>query len=585
MRLPAHEGRRLLLLFIVSLLARLAAVGVALWMDVRPVNDEWGYRERAAGWAEIYADLASGRPAATAHWARAYEDGFQPPLHPMALGAVHALGAPLDLGGRLLDALLTALATPLVYRLTRRGADRRAATAAAVLHVIYPAFGFFARSLWAEPLFILLLLGAAERALAAHDTEGGRRFAAAAAAGLCMGLACLTRTAGLSFLLVLPFAYLGSGRGWAGRRRAAALMALVSLAVLVPWQAALQREEGRFVLLATSSGLNLAMGNNPYVGEAAGSTWTDPLANARLRADIALHAASRGLPPDRGAVDYALARIHDDPAEALRRAGDRLRLVASPDLFPVRGLLQVVERPVPIAVAGLYWALHVAAYLGLVYLILRGLLTGIGGGYAGTLALLAAAGLVGPALTVGFSRLHLPILALLLPVAGAAWARRREPMLHQRRAYLAGAMGLATWLAVSSLEPVIAHQLWPSRYYKPLVDAVAAAVGADPVYADQVVVSLEADGPKRLDLAPNPRRRVSLSRDGRRIATVHVFAADPGEAGRLGLSEPDGRALSVDPISRAHAWRWRDLGPDGLPGVRLRWQGGVPPAPADSPSQ
>lgn len=72
MRLPAHEGRRLLLLFIVSLLARLAAVGVALWMDVRPVNDEWGYRERAAGWAEIYADLASGRPAAAAHWARAY---------------------------------------------------------------------------------------------------------------------------------------------------------------------------------------------------------------------------------------------------------------------------------------------------------------------------------------------------------------------------------------------------------------------------------------------------------------------------------------------------------------------------------
>ena len=189
---------------------------------------------------------------------------------------------------------LTALATPLVYRLTRRIADRRAALAASALHVLYPTFSFFAHSLWAEPLFVLLLLGAAERVLAARDAEGGARRSAAVAAGVCVGLACLTRTAGIAFLLALPVAFLQGALG-TGRRRTAVSILVASLIVLVPWQVVLQREEGRPVLLATSSGLNFALGNNRYVDEGAGSTWTDLEANARLREDILRIAERRGL--------------------------------------------------------------------------------------------------------------------------------------------------------------------------------------------------------------------------------------------------------------------------------------------------
>lgn len=581
MRLPRSESRLLLLLFLVSLAARLAAVGATLWMDVRPVNDEWGYRDRGQGWAEVYRDLAAGDAPAAEHWEQAYGDGFQPPLHPMVLGAVGATGLPVDLGGRLLNALLTALATPLVYRLARHGADRRAATAASVLHLLYPTFNFFAHMLWAEPLFVLLLLGAAERALAARDAAAGRRLGRSVAAGLCLGLACLTRTAGVSFLLALPLLFAGTGRVRAGRVRAAVLMIAVAAAVIAPWQAALHREEGRFALLATSSGLNLAMGNNPHVADGAGSTWTDPAANARLRADIDRHAAARDLSPDRAAASYAHAHMQADPAAALRRVGDRIRLVAAPDLFPVRQMLQMACRPVPTAVAGLHWLMHVAAWWGLLYLILRGLLSGAGGGRAGFLAALAAAGFLGPALTVGFSRLHLPMLALLLPVAGAAWANRREAIPLLRRGWLAAAMGLAIWLAVSGVAEQIEHQLWPTRLYRPLVDGVAGIVGAAPVYAEQVVVRLGDDGPERLDLAPNPHRRASLSRDGWRMVTMHVFASDPGEAGQLELSTPGGLTVRIDPVSRAYAWRWRDLASEGLPGVRVRWQGGIPPSPAE----
>ncbi|MBU0743432.1 hypothetical protein KKA85_09520, partial [bacterium] len=165
MKAPRTDRRLLPILLLASLLLRLGGVGVALLMDVHPVNDEWGYSNRAHGWAAIYGDLLTGHRPDPAHWDRAYEDGFQPPLHPMALGAAYATGLAPGVAGRVLNALLTALATPLVFLLARRVAPRPAAIAAAGLHLLYPTFTFFAHSLWAEPLFVLLLLGAAERAL------------------------------------------------------------------------------------------------------------------------------------------------------------------------------------------------------------------------------------------------------------------------------------------------------------------------------------------------------------------------------------------------------------------------------------
>ena len=118
------DRRLLWLIFGVSLALRLGAVGVALLMDVHPVNDEWGYSQRAHGWASIYGDLFSGDVPTSAHWQQAYQNGFQPPLHPMALGAAFATGLSSGVSGRLLNALLTALATPVVFLLARRMADR-----------------------------------------------------------------------------------------------------------------------------------------------------------------------------------------------------------------------------------------------------------------------------------------------------------------------------------------------------------------------------------------------------------------------------------------------------------------------------
>lgn len=572
------DRRLLWLIFVVSLALRFGAVGVALLMDVHPVNDEWGYSQRAHGWAAIYGDLFSGDAPTSEHWQQAYQNGFQPPLHPMALGAAFATGLSSGVSGRLLSALLTALATPLVFLLTRRMAGRGAALAAAVLHIIYPTFTFFAHSLWAEPLFILLLLGAVERAMAAREADGRRRLFLAVAAGACAGLLCLTRTAGLAFMIVLPVAYLGERGHWHGRKRAAVLMLAVAVTVIAPWQMALHREEGRHAVLATSSGLNLAMGNNPFVNEACGSTWTDLAANIELLDDMARFAAENGIQPGYEGFDYALAQIHADPAEAVRRVGDRLRLVWSADLFPVRQMLQAVCRPVPNGLAGLHWLCYFVAYLALMVLIVRGLLARSGVRHQGLILIMVTAGLLGPAATVGFSRLHLPLFALLLPLAGVAWARRHDPVPISRRVLMSLTMGLVAWMATTSLEPVIEHQLAPSAWYRPLVSRVAHAVGAEATFADQVIVTIDPDGPEALRIAANPQRVVTITQDVESVATVHMFGSDSRTRARLVLQPlPGDTDVLIDPISSDHGWRWRDLGGEGLPGVRLRWQGGVSP--------
>ncbi len=568
------------MLCLASLLLRLGAVGVALLMDVHPVNDEWGYTDRAHGWAAIYGDLFTGHRPDPAHWDRAYADGFQPPLHPMALGAAFATGLTPGVVGRALGALLTALATPLVFVLARRVTSRTGAITAAVLHLFYPTFTFFAHSLWAEPLFVLLLLGAAERALAAREADGRRRLRRAAVAGLCAGALCLTRSAGLAFILVLPLAFLGSRRLWSERSPAAILMLAVSLAVIAPWQTALQHEEGRPVLLATSSGLNLAMGNNRFVGPGCGSTWTDASANTMLLEDMDRYAAARDLDPRRVGVAYAIDHLRADPAAAVRRAGDRLRLVWSADLFPVRQVLQAVCRPLPNGLAGLHWAFYFVCYLVMMSLIIRGLFTDSGLHNVGFLLAVVAAGLVGPAVAVGFSRLHLPLMALMLPVAGAAWARRRDTIPVRRRLAMALTMGLVAWLATSSLKPVIEHQLAPSAWYRPLVTFVAVAFDADAAFADQVLVSVDPEGPTEVGIVPNPDRETVVRAADGPAATVHVYGREPGLRARLVLQPRPGETdVVVDPISAAHAWRWRSLDDLGLPGVRIRWQGGVPATP------
>jgi 4-amino-4-deoxy-L-arabinose transferase-like glycosyltransferase len=562
---PSAGRRTTLTVLLGSLLVQLAAVALMTVLDAHPVYDEYLYDRRADGWAALLGD-----PGSAEHRATVYDDGFQPPLHPLLLGLVRATGLPGPLSGRVLSALWTALATLFVYRITRRLAGETAARFAAGLHAFYPTVVFFAASLWAEPLYVLLLLAAVDAALAARTG----RLRPAALCGLALGGLLLTRSAGLPYLIVLPLALLGPPRCWPGRRRAALLVVAVAVLTTLPWEVALWRNEGRPHLLATSAGFNLALGNNPHVVPGAGSTWLDPVARADLEREI--DRVQREWRTDRPAawLIYALDRIEENPRLALRRAVDRLRLLGSADLFPLRHVLQATVRPLSPWLAGVLWAGGFLCYLVWACLVLRGVFLG-GLEHGRFLLLLAAAGAVGPMLTVSFARLHLPLLVLLLPFAGLALARFRERIPLRRRVGLAASAGLVAWAAATSLPIQIERQLAPSAWYRTVVGPVARAVGAEPRYGDQVLVSGSG---RPLLLEGGPGETIRLGPSG--SETLHVFTGEPHTRGRLILSTRDGlRNVVIDPLDASMWWEWKQLAEHGLPVWKVRWQGGAPASP------
>lgn len=550
--------RPLLLLLAVSLALRLGGVGALVLLDAQPAFDEYHYVQRALGWASLLG-LSDAYPAAEA-WAAAYDGGFQPPLQPLLTGLLTG-GARLPLSGRVLNALLGAAGSLLAAVFARRFVGRREALAAGWIHALWPTAIFFGASLWAEPLYVLLLLGAAGLALRARDGGGART---AAAAGAALGLLLLTRTAALPYLAVLPWLAAGGRRD---RARLAGLVLAGALVVAAPWQIVLMRDAGGFPLLSTSGGWNLALGNAPDVGPGEGSLWVGPEAHDRLREEI----AAAG-----GAGAYALHEIRRDPAAAAARALDRLRLTWAADLFPVRHAAHVIHQPLP-AWAGLgRWLGVLAVWLVLLSWTGKGLLAPGAVRDRGALLLLAGAGCLGPLLTVGFPRLHHPLLVLLLPAAAAGWALRGRRLPLARQLVLAAGMGGLTWLTTSSLPAVIETQLLPSAAARAWVAPVAAAAGARPVYADQVEVRW-AGGFGSLTISPSPD--VRLTRDaaapGRADVTVHAGA--PGGVRGLVLRRDGGPDVVVDP-ARPEWWRrWRPLDDLGLQGVEIRWLGGGAP--------
>jgi len=395
--------RRLLILLAVSLLLRLGAVGVMVAVDAQPAFDEYHYIQRAEGWAS-WLGLSDQMDRSEA-FDYAFDEGFQPPLHPLLTGLVTG-GGRLPLSGRIWNALLGALATPLVFLFARRFVSAPEASVAAWMHACLPTSLFFAASLWAEPLYLLLLLAAL--VLATGDQPRP------ILAGVALGALLLTRSAALPYLLLIPWIATRDSRG---RWRSAMMVLVAAIVVVMPWQAVLHHETGHWPVLSTSGGWNLALGNAPDVGPGEGSLWVGPEAHQRLKEDI----AKAG-----GAGSYALTQIQADPVAAVGRAFDRLRLTWAADLFPTRHAAHVIHRPMPVWVGAGRWAIQTLLWLGMLTLVVQGLLRSYFIQDRKVLLLLVLAGCLGPFLTVGFPRLHHPMLMLLLPAAGAGWVHRHE---------------------------------------------------------------------------------------------------------------------------------------------------------------
>jgi hypothetical protein len=239
-------------------------------------------------------------------WAALILDGKGPlppfeqsPAYPYFVAAVYALFGRSVTAVAVVQAFLDAATCALLGIIGARWFGRRAGLIAGGLAAIYGPFIYFAAQLLPSTLFVF----AAVAALAASAVG------AAAVAGCLWAAALLVRS---EIVLAVPFvlfdAWIRGGRSALWRTAAPVL---ICVTIMVGLNAA---GGGQFVLLTTSGGVNLWLGNNPH------ADGVNPFIYGPLErvADEVRSEASTGADADRIFRRYAESFIRENPAQALR---------------------------------------------------------------------------------------------------------------------------------------------------------------------------------------------------------------------------------------------------------------------------
>lgn len=392
---------------------------ILLWPHLPLIRDEQSY----AGLADALARGEGILP--TAHgwlWA---------PLFPAFL-AVHRLLFGTVLAARVTQVLLAGLTVLLVVRLGRRFGGARVGLVAGWIYALEPTLAAFSHYLWTEHLYIFWMLLAIECAFVSRE-----RGWVAAPAGVFAGLAALTRGVGL-YAIPLLAAPLLAGRirspeAW----RRAGLFLLAGIAVLLPYSAYVSAKFDGAIVVDTSVGFNMWLGNNTF--EPVSFDYQmggDSLGEADFASLGGRPECWSGLPiPEKNSCEIrnGLAFIRERPGLFVRRIWTREAQTFNPASFLVRAIRRGLYEGLP----GWAGSALVLAALASHFVIVGAAALGFAAAAPGfdpapsgserltywwtalfvTLYHLAAAGAL-----IGLSRFRVPLVPLWLPFAALTLA-------------------------------------------------------------------------------------------------------------------------------------------------------------------
>ena len=339
-----------------------------------------------------------------------------PPLYPLALAAVSALGGTGELAHRCAGLGFGAATIALVGLLGRRVGGERTGVLAAALCAVYPLMIAVDGALMSETLYGALIAAALLAAYRLLDRPAAGR---ALLLGALIGLAVLTRSEALLLLplLALPVALR------APRRRvvlAAATFAACAL-VIAPWTIRNEVAFGRPVLISTNDATVVAGANCPLTYHGVNLGGWDIRCISRRRDD---NEAAQAAIWRREGVDYARDHAGRLPVVAA------VRVLRVWDLWQPRRQVAFAEgRQVRVEQAGVaaWFALAVAAVAGAVALRRRGepLLVLLAPAVAVCIGCVLGYGI--PRLRHAFEPAVLVLAAVGVQAAATAWRARRAP--------------------------------------------------------------------------------------------------------------------------------------------------------------
>lgn len=209
-------------------------------------NDQFLYHHMAEGLARGDGYQIFGEP--TLRW---------PPAFPFLVSLVYRVTGPDPTAALLLNAVLSALAVPLVHWCARPVVGRRAALAAAALVAALPGQWLLAGTVLTEPLAALQILAVV--GIAVRYPPSVR---AGVVLGLVIGLSALTRGEGALLGVVVLVGWWPRAQ-WRRLLVPVAVTAGVSLVVIAPWIARNSALAGERTGISLNSAETLYAGHNP----------------------------------------------------------------------------------------------------------------------------------------------------------------------------------------------------------------------------------------------------------------------------------------------------------------------------------
>jgi 4-amino-4-deoxy-L-arabinose transferase-like glycosyltransferase len=353
---------------------------------------------------------------------RLYPDAFRVPAYPVAIAGSFATFGEGLLAPRILQSAILTLLAMATYALVRRSMDRRRAVVAGLIVAWYPGLLLYTLYVMAEPLFTLFVV------LALLCASYGRSWVALLGAGVCAGLATLTRQAGIAVaaaLVLWPVLRQAPAANGDSRRRRLLLASTVLAGVvvaMVPWTVRNYRVFGRWMPLETTSGITFLMA---YYEDARGrylmSDWET------------VHKRYLGTSPEefsRNTLAYRLGfeRIVGDPLRIMKlvpfRIGYLFDLEGREHLWLYRSSYfgpypTWVIRAAGWAIAAAFPLLTLAALVSLTF-------GPIPRGHVEWLVVWVLAVMIVQLITIyGDPRFHLPLVPLLAIVAVRPWSSGR----------------------------------------------------------------------------------------------------------------------------------------------------------------
>jgi 4-amino-4-deoxy-L-arabinose transferase-like glycosyltransferase len=403
----------------------LRAAWAVLMVDRAPRFDEIAYVGHAR---RLLAGLgfvdAHGQPAS--YWPIGY---------PAALALTYYIAGESYWSAVVLNVVCGAATAVVAFLLARSLLGPSTALMAGLVVAAYPNHVFYSSLQLTEPLFTLVVVGMTFLIL-----RWPTALRSAAAAGVLLGVAALTRPAIVLFPLVLPVWYVRLGNGLRAAITRAGVVALMLVVIVTPWILRNHRVSGGWEL-ASSSGDNFWRGNNP---EALGGY-------ARSREMERALIAGEGRDASRG-YRLGLAAMASEPGKAALRAAQKVSYFFALETDGLLWNLKGLQRPWPtwttVLLLGLANAMYLAVLSGCVLALVSG-----AGGPVGSLCGLLTVYLVAVSIVfLGDPRYHYPLVPFAAIVATKAaleelpalWAGLRS---SQRSAYVRA----GRWAAITSM--------------------------------------------------------------------------------------------------------------------------------------